>query len=443
MKQVEALKSPVWLQRIQYITSPVGYWESAYQAQPDAFWAKGIDFGKPLLVFYTPEAAQRIIENREGHLATTAFDSELKAIFGDSSFFTLEGMRHQRMRKLLIPKLHGKQIQIYGQIIYELVNDAIQAIPAHQPFSVLEVAQDISLQVMISLVFGSYQDERYQQIKHLMLEMVNLFASNVAGIPLFFRFLQWDLGSISPWGRFLQQRQHMQGLIKGEITERRNHSDTGREDLLTLLMSATDEQGQTLTDDELMGQVLSLLFTGYESTAASIAWSWYRVHCDPAIKAKLLAELDELGASPNPLDVVRLPYLSAVCNETLRMYPVTMFMIPRLVKSAIDIGGRHVAADTLITVGTYVIHHREDLYPTPSTFNPDRFLERRFSSYEFLPFGGGMRGCIGGEVALYQLKLALAVAVSQHSLALVNHQPVNPQRRNTILAPTQLKMGKL
>jgi unspecific monooxygenase len=207
-------------------------------------------------------------------------------------------------------------------------------------------------------------------------------------------------------------------------------------------MSATDDQGQALTDDELMGQVLSLLFTGYESTAASIAWSWYRVHCDAAIKAKLLAELNELGPSPDPLDVVRLPYLSAVCNETLRMYPVTMFMIPRLVKSAIDIGGRHVAPDTLITVGTYVIHHREDLYPAPSTFNPDRFLERRFSPYEFLPFGGGMRGCIGGEVALYQLKLALAIAVSRYSLELTNHHAVNPQRRNTILAPTQLKMRK-
>lgn len=442
MQQVEALKSPVWWQRLQYITNPVGYWENAYQAQSDAFWAKGIDFGKPLLVFYTPEAAQQIIENRDGYLTTTAFDSELKAIFGDSSFFTLEGMRHQQMRKLLIPKLHGKHIHTYGQIICDLVDDAIQAIPSHQPFSVLEVSQEIALQVMISLVFGTYQGKCYQQIKHIMFEMVNLFASNVAGIPLFFRFLQLDLGSISPWGRFLKQRQHMKVLIEGEIAERRNHPDQDREDLLTLLMSATDEQDNTPTDDELIGQVLSLLFTGYESTAASIAWSWYRVHCDTAIKTKLLAELDGLGASPDVLDIVRLPYLSAVCNETLRMYPVTMFMIPRLVKSATVIGGHRVAPDTLITVGTYVIHHREEIYPNPSTFNPDRFLKHRFSPYSFLPFGGGMRGCIGGEIALYQLKLALAIAVSRYSLALTNHQFINPQRRNTILAPTQLKMRK-
>ncbi|GBF81189.1 cytochrome P450 [Aphanothece sacrum] len=442
MKEVESLKTPVWMQRIEYIANPVGYWERAYRADPDAFWAKGIDFGCPLMVFYTPEAAQEIIENRNGHLSTTSFDSELKAIFGDSSFFTLEGIRHQQMRKLLIPMLQGKHIQAYGQLICNLVNDVMQIVPAHQPFSVLEVAQDISMQVMIKLLFGSYHQERYQQIKYLMVEMVSLFAANIAGIPLFFRFLQRDLGSISPWRKFLQQRQQIKELIYREIAERRARLDLKWEDLLTLLMSATDEKGNALSDEELLGQVLSLLFTGNESTAASIAWSWYRVYCDAEIKARLLAELNSLGNSADPLDIIRLPYLSAVCNETLRMYPVTMFMIPRLVKAATKINGRRVDSGVLITVGTYLIHQREDIYPDPKIFNPERFLDSRFSPYEFLPFGGGIRSCIGGELALYQLKLALATVVSHYQLELTNHRLVSPQRRNTILIPRRLKMTK-
>ena len=113
MKQVEGLRLPTWLQKIHYVTNPVSYWESACQTYPDAFWAKGIDFGSPLMVFYTPEAAQQIIENRHGHLTTTSFDSELRAIFGDSSFFTLEGVRHQSVRKLLIPALHLKPKRVY------------------------------------------------------------------------------------------------------------------------------------------------------------------------------------------------------------------------------------------------------------------------------------------------------------------------------------------
>ncbi|NEO15820.1 MULTISPECIES: cytochrome P450 [unclassified Moorena] len=442
MTQVESLKTPVWMQRMEYIANPVGYWERAYRAYPDAFWAKGIDFGRPLVVFYTPKAAQEIIENRSRHLTTTAFDSELKAIFGDSSFFTLEGMPHLHARKLLIPMLHGKHIQAYGQLICNLVNDVMQTIPAYQPFSVWETAQDISMQVMIKLLFGSYHQERYQQIKRLMVEMVNLFASNIIGIPLFFRFLQRDLGSISPWGKFLKQRQQMKALVYGEIAERRAHRDPKREDLLTLLMSATDEQGNALSDEELLGQVLSLLFTGNESTAASIAWSWYRVYCDPEIKARLLAELNSLGNSPDPLDIIRLPYLSAVCNETLRMYPVTMFMIPRLVKATTKISDCQVDPGMLVTVGTYVIHHRQDIYPQPETFKPDRFLNHRFSPYEFLPFGGGIRSCIGGDIALYQLKLALATVVSNYQLELANHRPVSPQRRNTILIPMRLRMAK-
>ena len=442
MKQVEGLRLPTWLQKIHYVTNPVSYWESACQTYPDAFWAKGIDFGSPLMVFYTPEAAQQIIENRHGHLTTTSFDSELRAIFGDSSFFTLEGVRHQSVRKLLIPALHGKQIHSYGKLICDLADNLMGELPTNKPFSALDVAQEISMRVMIQLLFGSYQQDRYEQIKQLMIGMVNLFASNIGGIPLFFRFLQQDLGPASPWRNFLNQRQQMQDLIYTEIEERRAHPNPAQKDILALLMSACDEQGNLLTNEELLGQVLSLLFTGNESTAASMAWSWYRVYRDSEIHGKLLQELQSLGDSPDPISLFRLPYLSAVCNETLRMYSVTMFMIPRVVKTTTQIDGFQVNPGTLVTVGTYLLHQREDIYPTAKEFKPERFLERQFSPYEFLPFGGGMRGCIGAEVALYQMKLSLATIVSHYQLELVNNRPINPQRRNTILTPINLMMVK-
>ncbi len=117
-------------------------------------------------------------------------------------------------------------------------------------------------------------------------------------------------------------------------------------------------------------------------------------------------------------------------------------MIPRLVKSKTEINGHQVDPGILVTVGSYLIHQREDIYPEPKVFKPERFLNHRFSPYEFLPFGGGMRGCIGGEIAFYQLKLALATVISRYNLELVNQRPVNPQRRNTILTPIQLKMVK-
>lgn len=442
MKQVEGVKFPTWLQKIHYVTNPVSYWESAYQTHPDAFWAKGIDFGSPLIVFYTPEAAQQIIENRQGHLTTTSFDSELRAIFGDSSFFTLEGVRHQSMRKLLIPVLHGKQIHSYGQLICDLTDSLIGKLPTNKPFSALEISQEISMRVMIQLLFGSYQQERYEQIRQLMMAMVNLFASNLGGVPLFFRFLQKDLGPASPWRNFLKQRQQMQDLIYTEIEERRAHRNSAQKDILALLMSACDEQGNRLTNEELLGQVLSLLFTGNESTAASMAWSWYRVYRNSEIHEKLLQELQSLGNSPEPLSLFHLPYLSAVCNETLRMYSVTMFMIPRVVKTTTLIDNFQVNPGTLVTVGTYLLHQREDIYPAAKEFKPERFLERQFSPYEFLPFGGGMRGCIGAEVALYQMKLSLATIVSHYQLELVNHRPIKPQRRNTILTPIDLMMSR-
>lgn len=442
MKQVEGLKSPTWLQKIQYVTNPVGYWQSAYQSNPDAFYAQGIDFGSPLLVFYTPEAARQIIENRKGHLTTTSFTSELRAIFGDTSFFTLEGSQHQQMRRLLMPMLHGKHLHHYGEIICNLTDQVFESIPIARPFVAFEVAQDISMQIMIQLLFGTYQQERYERIKALMIAMVSLFASNIGGIPLFFRFLQKDLGLASPWRNFVEQRQQIETLIYAEIEERRAHPEPDRKDILTLLMSVQDEQGKFLTHEELLGQVLSLLFTGNESTAASMAWSWYRVYRDREIQTQLLEEIRSLGDKPDPLSLFRLPYLSAVCNETLRMYPVTMFMIPRVVTSTTEINGFQVEPRTLVTVGTYLIHQREEIYPAAQEFKPERFLNHSFSPYEFLPFGGGMRSCIGAELALYQLKLVLATILSHYSLSLTHSNPVRPQRRNTILTPTRLRMIK-
>lgn len=440
MKQVCALKTPLWLQRFNYITNPVSYWQKAYSSYKDAFYAQGINFGKPLMVFYTPSAAKQIIENCQGELTTTSFDSELTAIFGDSSFFILEGTNHKKMRKLLIPALHGKHIKTYGELICNLVNNLIENLPFNQSFSALEIAQEISMQVMIKLLFGNYQQERYQKIKQLMINMVSLFAANVFGFPLFFKFLQQDLGLVSPWGNFLQQRRKIQQLIYQEIAERRNHPNQERTDILSLLMTAQDEKGNFLNDEELLGQLLSLLFTGNESTAASIAWSWYEVYRNSKIKEKLLEEINNLGDSPEPLSLFNLPYLSAVCNETLRKYPVTMFMIPRIVKNTTEINGYQLDKGMLVTVGTYILHHREDIYDQPEEFKPERFIEHRFSSFEFLPFGRGMRGCIGADIALYQMKLTLATIISHHRLELTNYGQIFPKRRNTILTPIKLRI---
>jgi len=441
VKQLESLKTPQWWQRIELILAPIGYWERAFASHPEAFWAKGVDWGSPLMMFYTPQAAQQIIENRDRHLGIVSFPGELTAIFGNNSVATSEGDRHQILRKILMPPLHRKQVRDYGKLICDVTHQVMQQLPINQSFLAWEVAQDITLQVLIEILFGSGQKERYQQIKNLIVSLLNLFAAKTAGFPLL-RFFPKILGNRNLGQKFIQTRQQIEQLIYAEIAERRTPIEPDKTDMLSLMMLFRDEQGQPLTDVEILDNLLLLLSTGNESTTAAICWSWYCVYRNPEIEEKLLQEIENLGNFSDPISLYRLPYLTAVCNETLRIYPITMFILPRGVNTATEIAGYELQPGNIVSVSNYLLHRQENLYPEPEKFKPERFIERQFSIYEFMPFGGGIRSCIGAELALYLMKLILATTVSEYQLILPDNQPVKPQSRNANLAPVGLQLVK-
>lgn len=441
MKQVESLKTPGWWQRMELILAPIGYWERAFESHPEAFWVKGVDWGSPLMMFYTPQAVQQIIENRDKHLGIVSFPGELTAIFGNNSVATSEGDRHQILRKILMPPLHGKLVRDYGKLICDVTHQVMQQLPINQSFLAWEVAQDITLQVLIEILFGSAQKERYQHLKNLIVSLLNLFAAKTIGFPLL-RFFPKVLDKRNLGQKFIQTRQQIEQLIYAEIAERRTRVDPDKTDMLSLLMSFRDEQGQPLTDVEILDNLLLLLSTGNESTTAAICWSWYCVYRNPEIQEKLLQEIENLGDCSDTMSLYRLPYLTAVCNETLRMYPITMFLLPRGVKTPTEIGGYELQPGNIVSISNYLLHRQENLYPQPEKFKPERFIERQFSAYEFMPFGGGIRSCIGAELALYLMKLILATIVSEYQLKLADNQPVKLQTRNANLAPVGLQLVK-
>jgi unspecific monooxygenase len=180
---------------------------------------------------------------------------------------------------------------------------------------------------------------------------------------------------------------------------------------------------------------MTLLVAGHETTATALSWALYWIHRLPEVKEKLLEELDTLGDDPDPSTIARLPYLNAVCSETLRIYPVVIVAVPRIVKSPLHLMGYDFEPDIMLAPCIYLTHHREDLYPQPKQFKPERFLERQFSPYEYLPFGGGNRRCIGAAFALFEMKLALVSILSRCQLTLADNRPVHPKRRGVTMAP--------
>jgi unspecific monooxygenase len=202
------------------------------------------------------------------------------------------------------------------------------------------------------------------------------------------------------------------------------------------MMAVRDEAGEPMTDVELRDELMTLLVAGHETTATSLAWALYWIHHLPEVREKLLREIDGLGENPDPSAIFRLPYLNAVCSETLRIYPVAMLVLSRVVKSPLEIGGYQFEPGTLLIPCIYLTHHREDLYPESKQFRPERFLERQFTPYEYLPFGGGNRRCIGMAFALFEMKLVLATILSRWHMELADSKPVLPVRKAILLGPS-------
>ncbi|MBD2530735.1 cytochrome P450 [Nostoc flagelliforme FACHB-838] len=436
MQLPNLLKIPSFLQKLQWVADPVQYMEKAAQQYPDIFTGKIIGFGDTVVFVNHPQAIQEILTNdRKKFAAVGKLNRIVQPFIGNYSVLTLEGDRHKRQRQLVMPSFHGERMQAYGQQICDLTEQIFNQLPLNKPFSARNLTQEISLQVILQNVFGLSEGERFQQLKHLLPLLLDLFRSPLTSSLFFFSFLQQDLGAWSPWGKFLRDRQTIDQLLYAEIAERRQQADPERIDILSLLLSAQDEAGQMMTDQELRDQLMVLILAGYETTATAIAWGLYWIHQKPLVREKLLQELDTLGDSPDPMSIYRLPYLSAVCNETLRIHPVVMFSFPRVVQEPAKLLGHSLEPGTVLLPNIYLTHQREDLYPQPKEFQPERFLERQFSPYEFLPFGGGVRRCIGEALAIFQMRLVLATILSGYQLELVNQRTELPQRRGFTLAP--------
>jgi unspecific monooxygenase len=289
------------------------------------------------------------------------------------------------------------------------------------------LSSPFSCSSMIS--FGLREGSRYEELKKLLLKILNPKQPFVRGLLLVFPLLQKDLGAWSPWGKFLRLTDQINKLIYAEIKERQENPDPSRTDILSLMMATKDEEGQPMTDVELRDELMTLLVAGHETTATSLTWALYWIHHLPQVREKLLQELDALGQQPDANEIFKLPYLNVVCSETLRMYPVAMLALNRLVKSPLEVMGYNLEPGNLVVPCIYLTHHREDLYPDSKQFKPERFLERQFSTSEFLPFGGGNRRCIGMALALFEMKLVLASVLSQWEMELADTNLYNQQEK--------------
>lgn len=446
MKSIPSPKTPRPLQASQWILNPVGYMQTNFKRYGDIFKASIIWSGSaPLFFVNEPKAIQYMLTHDTGKEFSSPgeLNEILVPLIGRQNVILLSGKEHRNRRQLVMPPFHGEHLTAYGQVIQQITNEVIAQWTSGEALDVRSAMQKITMRVILQVVFGLHQGERYEKLEQMLSSRLNMSGTPLASIIVFFPWLQKDFGSWSIGRRIRQLVGETDALLFAEIEERRANPNPDRIDILSLLMTAKDEKGQGLSNQDLRDELMTLLTAGHETTATALTWAMYWAHSLPEVKQKLLAELDTI----DPTDVeqlLRLPYLTAVCNETLRIHPVAMLTFPRQVEAPLELCGYELAPGSLLMGCIYLVHHREDLYPQPQQFRPERFLERQFSPYEFMPFGGGVRRCVGAALAQYEMKIVLGTILNQVNLALVNEQPVQPGRRGITLGQgTPVRVRKI
>ena len=340
---------------------------------------------------------------------------------GEHSLLTLDGRRHLSQRKLLLPPFHGDSVRRYAEVMAAVAAAEISTWPVGDPFALRPRMQKITLEVILRAVFGVRDGERMDLFRQRIPRLGEL---NTAYD--FLPFMQRDFGGRSKAARFRQALAAVDELIYAEIAERRDtlETDDDRNDVLSLLLSARHEDGSRMSDVELRDELVTLLTAGHETTATGLSWAFERLLRNPQVLERLLASLDDDE------------YLDAVVKETLRVRPVVAD-VARKLTAPIELGPWRLPAGTLVLPAIVAVHMRPDLYPEPEEFRPERFLDGGVESYAWIPFGGGVRRCIGASFAQVEMRVVLREVLSRVRLRAASARPERSKVQHVTVVPKQ------
>ena len=455
-KAIPALSmAPHW-QMLEAILRPIAYYRRCFFRNSGVVRVRMSPTLPPQQVLISDPSVIKELINEDGGRHITApgqLNGLLSQVLGKHSIILLAPATHRQRRKLLTPPFHGERLKAYGQLISSLADQSLIDLNVGDVFDAREQMQGITMRVILTAVFGLHEGDAFRQLERSLASSLSIRSGPLGSLLLFFPFLRRDLGRWSPGGRIKAADAAIRRLLLEQIASRRRAVERcGEEnmsaDILSLLLSCKDDEGQGLSDDELHDELLTLLFAGHETTATALTWAFYWIHRNPLVLERLMNELNGLLDHSDPEAIARLPYLSAVVNEVLRIHPVAMLTFPRRIESAITLGGYAFRSGDVVMACIQAVHERPDLYPKPLQFNPERFMNQTYGLHEFLAFGGGSRRCIGAALALYEMKLILAKILlnNQFELTPKSNRGNKPRRRGFTLGPSipvKLKMVSL
>lgn len=415
-------RAPAFWQTWRLFRDWSGYLDECRRRYGDAFTLRFVAIGK-WSYFADPDVLRGVFQGPPDVFRAGEARAMLEPVVGRRSVLVLDGEEHMRARKLLLPSFQGSHVRTHERTMEEATREEMARWPSGRAFALRPRFQVITLDVILRAIFGVDAGERRERMHRAI---VRLFG--VANSPLLLSAtLARDFGPLSPGGLLARRRAAVDDLVYQQIRERRSDPRAAeRDDVLSVLLGARDEDGHELDDETLRDELMTLLLAGHETTATALAWVVERLVRHPEAMRRLLDELDEEPAGGH--------YLDAVVKETLRVRPV-IGDVGRVVGAPVEVGGHLLPAGTMVAPAVAAVHLDRQAYGDPESFRPERWLEDPPPGQAWIPFGAGRRSCLGAGFALFEMKVVLRTILSTLRLRAARPQDEPARVRNITLTP--------
>ncbi len=390
---------PRVLQTVAWALAPTWVMDRCARRIGESFTLTFAPSGLQLVLVSDPDAVKAVFTAPAEVAPSAAGNSPVAAVMGSSSVIVLTGPEHMRQRKLLLPPFHGARMREYEDVIVQATRRDMASWPLGRPMQLQPRTRAITLEVILRAVFG-VEAERMDALR----AAITALATPVR--PLAVMLIALRRPSLErPTGALGRGLDRLDRVIYEELARRRAQHDLAeRSDILSLLLQARDEDGQAMTDAELRDELVTLLLAGHETTATSVAWAIERLVRHPEKLNRLVAEIDADGGGEQ--------YMTAVVHETLRVRPVVP-IVARILQQELRVGGHVLPAGTRVMPSIYLTNNNPRVYDEPKAFRPERFLGTTPDTFAWIPFGGGIRRCIGASFAMLEMKLMLATMLCE------------------------------
>lgn len=428
------LPLPAPVQTLLWIRRPTTVMKLCRRRYGTAFRIELMPFA--LSLFSDPDSIRTIFASKSSDMHAGEVNRILRVVVGDSSVLLLDDDEHMRHRKLLMPSFHGERMRLYGETMAQITRKVMSAWPEDQAFSLHPHTQEITLQIILRTVFGAALGAQLDDLNRRIKRLLSAAEYRLAFATMIYLSKRPQLETKRPWLWLLGARNATDALLYRQIAQRRrDHSANTGSDVLAMLMQARDDAGEPMSDRELRDELMTALAAGHETTATALAWSVERILLHPPVYERLREELDAAGGmDATPETIASLPYLDATIKEVLRLRPVVP-AVGRVLQRPMTIGGYDLPKGAAVGACIYLAHRNPDVYPEPEAFRPERFLGVPTDPVSWLPFGGGIRRCVGAQFALYEMKIVLATILAACDCQLAQRGPSRTGRRAVTLWP--------